>query len=133
MHLGHSDFNSLIPKTSSSTALFKNKNFSTSYNYGNFREQNNNIQKVPQGEVVVYNLFKTYDTYKSIVMFTDGLENSSGVNSTQIGEILRNGKIPVYSIAIQPYGQVNEFHWWLQNSRLSSNTGDSYNYISNTW
>ncbi len=41
-----------------------NKNFSNSYNYGDFRLQNNNIQTVPQGEVVIYNLLKIYDAEK---------------------------------------------------------------------
>jgi hypothetical protein len=38
-----------------------NKNFTSSYNYGDFRVQSNNIQKIPQGEVAVLNLFKIYD------------------------------------------------------------------------
>ncbi len=38
-----------------------NKNFNSNYAYGDFRLQSNNIQKIPQGEIIVLNLFKVYN------------------------------------------------------------------------
>ncbi len=39
-----------------------NTTFTSSYNYGDFRLQNNNIKNIPQGSVSIYNVFKIYDS-----------------------------------------------------------------------
>lgn len=39
-----------------------NKDFSNNYIYGDFRLSTSNIKNIPQGEIVVYNLIKVYDS-----------------------------------------------------------------------
>lgn len=39
----------------------ENTIFTTTYNYGDFRLQNNSIKNIPQGKVQLYNIFKIYD------------------------------------------------------------------------